>query len=408
MGLTRRKDSYYVEFRVIDDGKTLRLATNMPGSRLKRWKVYCKNKERAKVEEAAIRQQLIEGVLLLPVVQAVPVTFGEYVTGWLAAAKHTLAPKTHCNYEQLLRLYILPALQDQTLSLLTWGTIKALLVSKQQVGLSVNSIRLIRAVISTILTDAAEEEVIANNPVLGQRRKRRASQINAPDVHPFSWEEKQTFEAHLDQVERDGVLSPTYAMLFHLYLKTGLRPGEGRALCVGDVDFIGKRLRVERAATLQGAIKNTKTGETRWVDLSNGLLDRLAAYLTCLKAEAIMQGREVSWLFPSKTSTLLDESHVTRSFHKILDQAGLPRFRVYDLRHTFASLLLSSNVPLLYVSHQLGHTKPTITLKYYARWIPSGHVHRVNVLDTAEVSNTLITLPGVSHLETPIASDAMC
>jgi integrase len=35
--------------------------------------------------------------------------------------------------------------------------------------------------------------------------------------------------------------------------------------------------------------------------------------------------------------------------------AHLPAFVPYDLRHTFASLLLSCNVPLLYVSKQLGH-----------------------------------------------------
>ena len=39
MGLTKRRDSYYVEFRVLDDGKTLRLATSVAGARLKRWKV---------------------------------------------------------------------------------------------------------------------------------------------------------------------------------------------------------------------------------------------------------------------------------------------------------------------------------------------------------------------------------
>ncbi|ULA61785.1 MAG: hypothetical protein LZF60_370035 [Nitrospira sp.] len=36
----------------------------------------------------------------------------------------------------------------------------------------------------------------------------------------------------------------------------------------------------------------------------------------------------------------------------------MPRFRVYDLSHTYASLLLSARVPLLYVAQQLGHTKP--------------------------------------------------
>ena len=36
MGLTKRRDSYYVEFRVLDDGKALRLAHVGVGGRLKR------------------------------------------------------------------------------------------------------------------------------------------------------------------------------------------------------------------------------------------------------------------------------------------------------------------------------------------------------------------------------------
>jgi hypothetical protein len=39
MGLTKRKDSYYVEFPVLDDGKVLKLARGIKGARLKRWKV---------------------------------------------------------------------------------------------------------------------------------------------------------------------------------------------------------------------------------------------------------------------------------------------------------------------------------------------------------------------------------
>ena len=328
-------------------------------------------------------------------------TFGEYADRWLGAARGSLAVKTHANYSQLLALYILPTLRECSIVGLTWGVIKALLTAKQQEGLSLNSVRLIRAVVSTILTDAAEEGVIPINPVLGQRRKRRASQSNAPDVHPFSWEQKQRFEEKLEDMERGGALSPAYAMLLRLYLMTGMRPGEGRALQPGDLDLHGKRVRVERSATLDSHIKNTKTGETRWIDLSDGVLEKLRGYLTWMKAEAIAEGREYGWLFPSRTGSLLDESHVIRAFHRVLDGAGLPRFRVYDLRHTFASLLLSSNVPLLYVSHQLGHTKPTITLKYYARWIPSGQVHRVNVLDGANTVLTPATITPVASVSIP-------
>jgi hypothetical protein len=91
---------------------------------------------------------------------SMPISFGEYAERWLSTAKGSLAVKTHANYRQLLTLYILRALRAQSITTLTWETIKTLLMAKQQEGLSVNSIRLIRAVISTILTDAAEEGII--------------------------------------------------------------------------------------------------------------------------------------------------------------------------------------------------------------------------------------------------------
>ncbi len=48
MGLTKRKDGWYVEFPVLDDGKVLTLARGTPGSKIKRWKVGANNKTVAK------------------------------------------------------------------------------------------------------------------------------------------------------------------------------------------------------------------------------------------------------------------------------------------------------------------------------------------------------------------------
>ena len=63
MGLTRRRDSYYVEFAVMDDGKTLTLARGISGARLKRWKVGSLNRTTAKQQEALIKTDLMKGIV---------------------------------------------------------------------------------------------------------------------------------------------------------------------------------------------------------------------------------------------------------------------------------------------------------------------------------------------------------
>jgi integrase len=60
---------------------------------------------------------------------------------------------------------------------------------------------------------------------------------------------------------------------------------------------------------------------------------------------------------------------VRKAFGQALRRAKLPSFRLYDLRHTYASQLLAENAPLTYASAQLGHTDATTTLRWYARWI---------------------------------------
>jgi len=77
-------------------------------------------------------------------------------------------------------------------------------------------------------------------------------------------------------------------------------------------------------------------------------------------------------VFCTEAGTPLDESRVRKNFAQALDHAKLEGFRVYDLRHTFASLLLAQGAPITYVAAQLGHARPTTTLQFYAHWIPNG------------------------------------
>jgi hypothetical protein len=83
MGLTKRKDSWYVEFRVVDDGHTLSLASE-GGGQLKRWKVGSPNKTLAKQQEAIIKTKLLSGQIKSPQKEkAESITFRQWADRYL-------------------------------------------------------------------------------------------------------------------------------------------------------------------------------------------------------------------------------------------------------------------------------------------------------------------------------------
>ncbi len=71
-----------------------------------------------------------------------------------------------------------------------------------------------------------------------------------------------------------------------------------------DIDFKNQTLRVDRAATDDGQVKDTKTHEARTVDLTPDLTATLKRHLTWLRAESLRNGsREPEWLFPRADGT---------------------------------------------------------------------------------------------------------
>jgi integrase len=75
-------------------------------------------------------------------------------------------------------------------------------------------------------------------------------------------------------------------------------------------------------------------------------------------------------VFPSKVGTHLQGKYVLKHFHELCEQCGLPRLRIYDLRHTMATYLLASGHNVREVSARLGHSTATHTLNTYAHVLP--------------------------------------
>ncbi len=312
-----------------------------------------------------------------PVVEHRDILLRDYAALKLETWKQYLAPRTLTSYSERLTNHVLPALGDLKVRDIKRRHVKNLWNLKQREG---RSITVIRAVLSSLLSDAVDDEIIPINPCLGlTRKKRQPGRVKADrEIRPLSREQRDAMLT--EAAKRPDRRIP---VLLELLAKTGARPNEALALRPGDLDLKEKTVRIERGLDVDRSIRPTKTYETRTVDLTPELTATLKRYLPWLTELALRRGwGEVKWLFPNDEGKPFKEPKIRKVFTRTLKRAGLPAFRLYDLRHTCASLLLAEGAPLTYVAQQLGHRNPTTTLKYYARWIPGSGRRWINLLDS--------------------------
>ncbi len=75
-------------------------------------------------------------------------------------------------------------------------------------------------------------------------------------------------------------------------------------------------------------------------------------------------------VFKTAAGQPISADYLAKHFKSILDLAGLPRIRLYDLRHSAATIALAAGVWPKVVSEQLGHASTAFTLDTYAHVLP--------------------------------------
>jgi len=104
-------------------------------------------------------------------------------------------------------------------------------------------------------------------------------------------------------------------------------------------------------------------------------------------AERLKKGRlwqNTELVFTTTIGTPLNVRNLTyRSFRPLLERAGLPRLRFHDLRHTFATLLLSSRTHPKIAQEMLGHANISITLDTYSHVLPGMSDAAAGAMDEA-------------------------
>jgi integrase len=165
-------------------------------------------------------------------------------------------------------------------------------------------------------------------------------------------------------VAQDTIVWPYYVVALH----TGMRLGEIVRMKVEDVSLSIRDI----------FVPNSKTGRSRHVPVSEELAQFLESHIAGKKGSD-----------PALAGVIRD--YVSRRFRWLCQRSGVANLKFHDLRHTFASRLLTKGVPIYKVSKILGHSSVVVTEQHY------GH------LSLADLKGAISCIEGV--VSVPFAAD---
>ena len=192
------------------------------------------------------------------------------------------------------------------------------------------------ALLRQIMSTATAAGHVGTDPVAGIKPNPRRKMTRF-----LSAEEIVRLHRTLDRLVEEQPSRRAQADIIRLLLLTGCRKSEILTLRWSEVD--GDMLRLAEA----------KTGpRTVWLS-------------EAAQAVIARQPRtDSAFVFPSPRDPASTQSRHLGLWHQVRRRAGLEDVRLHDLRHTVASQAVARGVPLPTVARMLGHTQPTMTLRY--------------------------------------------
>lgn len=330
------------------------------GSGVRR-RLSCASREEADFERARIVLEQTRGVVSETTAPASSpelepaLTVGEFWPTWLGDARSRLTRTTLQQYERIFNAHVAPRFAAAAMDGVRPRMVSQWRAELLDAGVGVESIRRAMVLLGAMFTVAIEWGEAAANPVSVVRKPRQGRRRA---VAPLAPEAVELLRAEL---LRRG--SPLSAALVSVLAYAGLRPGEALALEVRHVR--DHTILVEQALS-DGELKVQKTGrQYRTVDLLGILGDELRESMDAtgaLDPEALVFPRADGGVWRGDCWNNWRNRH----FHPAAAAAGLGRPRPYDLRHSFASLLIrEQRTSIVELAEQLGHA-PTMTLNTYA------------------------------------------
>lgn len=293
------------------------------------------------------------------------VTFAAFFGEW--SARQVWAPGTVLAMSLAARS--VPFI-DKPMKQIRRSDVEAWIKGMDAAGLAPGTIKTRYVNVRSVFRAALKDKVIGSDPSDGVRLPRRRRADAAMSI-PTPEEVGQLL----------AVADDRFQTFIALCAFAGLRLGEAAAVQIGDVNFLGKSLTVQRQVQrVNGGtvdIRSPKYGSERVVYVADSLVDLLAQHVAAFGRNGPKQ-----WLFAGEGDDPPHQNTVGYWWRKTLRDAGLSGIKLHDLRHFYASGLIAAGCDVVTVQRSLGHANATTTLNTYAHLWPTAEDRTRNAAES--------------------------
>lgn len=305
-------------------------------------------------------------------------TLAEYAPQWLEAQEWK--PSTRDNTRGHVTRYILPELGNQPIASITNTQVRGWVTKLSTDGHAPRSVKAYLRTLTAMLSSAVADGVIAFNPATA-KRIRTPRPVTRTAEHPLE-------VLTLEQITAVANHVPSHLQAFvWVGAAAGLRPGETAGLTVGAIDLPGRELRVERQmgttseGTGFGPLKTPTSRRT--IPIPDALVEHLERHMAEHPPQPF-DGHQLVF------TTARRRPHYRNSYRRhwaaARDDLGLDPINArgfQDLRHFYASALISSGASVKTVQSLMGHASAMVTLDTYGHLWPDSDVGARDAIATA-------------------------
>ena len=297
------------------------------------------------------------------------VLFADFMEQWLEIVKSTVSIPTYSSYVNAVKSIIAPYFRKKKILLRDLQAHDIQMFYQEQLQrVKASSVIHYHANIHKALKYAVKNDMIPSNP---------ADKVERPKQDKFygNFYDRDELNKLFEAVAGTKLELPVLLGAFY-----GLRRSEIVGLKWSAIDFEQNTITISHTVTscnLDGkcvivAKDTTKTKSSRrTLPLVPYFHEKLLAVKAQQERNQKLCGRSynrefLEYICVDDIGDRFKPNYITSQFPKLLERNGFRKIRFHDLRHSCASLLLASGVPMKHIQEWLGHSDFSTTANIYA------------------------------------------